>query len=57
MFINGNIDREIMLKYELVVIINDNLIEKVDIKLNLIYVIVNILDVNDNVLVFIFNFK
>lgn len=46
-----------MLKYELVVIINDNLIEKVDIKLNLIYVIVNILDVNDNVLVFIFNFK
>lgn len=46
-----------MLNYELVVIINDNLIEKVDIKLNLIYVIVNILDVNDNVLVFIFNFK
>lgn len=46
-----------MLKFELVVIINDNLIEKVDIKLNLIYVIVNILDVNDNVLVFIFNFK
>lgn len=46
-----------MLKYELVVIINDNLIEKVDIKLNLVYVIVNILDVNDNVLVFIFNFK
>lgn len=46
-----------MLIYELVVIINDNLIEKVDIKLNLIYVIVNILDVNDNVLVFIFNFK
>lgn len=39
------------------VIINDNLIEKVDIKLNLVYVIVNILDVNDNVLVFIFNFK
>lgn len=46
-----------MLKYELVVIINDNLIEKVDIKLNLVYVFVNILDVNDNVLVFIFNFK
>lgn len=46
-----------MLNYELVVIIKDNLIEKVDIKLNLIYVIVNILDVNDNVLVFIFNFK
>lgn len=46
-----------MLKFELVVIINDNLIEKVDIKLNLVYVIVNILDVNDNVLVFIFNFK
>lgn len=46
-----------MLNYELVVIINDNLKEKVDIKLNLIYVIVNILDVNDNVLVFIFNFK
>lgn len=46
-----------MLKFELVVIINDNLIEKVDIKLNLVYVFVNILDVNDNVLVFIFNFK
>ncbi|XP_065923515.1 cadherin-23 [Magallana gigas] len=57
LFINGNIDRETMPKYELVVTINDNPIEKADTKLNSAHVIVNILDVNDNAPVFTSNSK
>nr|XP_034311820.1 cadherin-23-like [Crassostrea gigas] len=57
LFINGNIDRETMPKYELVVTINDNPIEKADTKLNSTHVIVNILDVNDNAPVFTPNSK
>ena len=46
-----------MPKYELVVTINDNPIEKADTKLNSAHVIVNILDVNDNAPVFTSNSK
>lgn len=46
-----------MPKFELVVTINDNPIEKADTKLNSTHVVVNILDVNDNAPVFTLNSK